>query len=87
MKSRFSEAQIIGILKEIEAGQPVAETCRKNNIGQATYYKWKAKYGGMSVSEAQTLRSLEDENRKLKRLVADQALDIMALKEVLSKKW
>lgn len=87
MKSRFSEAQIISILKEIEAGQPVAETCRKHNVSLGTYYKWKAKYGGMSVSEAQTLRCVEDENRKLKRLVADQALDIMALKEVLSKKW
>jgi putative transposase len=87
MKSRFSEEKIINILKELNQGRPVAESCRKHNIGQATYYKWKAKFGGMDVSEAQKLRSLEDENRKLKRLVADQALDIMALKEVLSKKW
>jgi putative transposase len=87
MKSRFSEEQIINILKEVEAGLAVAEVCRKHNIGQATYYKWKAKFGGMDVSEAQRLRSLEEENRKLKRLVADQALDIMALKEVVSKKW
>jgi putative transposase len=65
----------------------IAELCRKHNISNATYYAWKAKFGGMDVSEAQRLRSLEEENRKLKRLVADQALDIMGLKELISKKW
>lgn len=87
MKKRFSEEQIINILKEAEMGIPVVEICRKHNISSPTYYAWKAKFGGMEVSEAKRLKSLEEENRKLKRLVADQALDIVALKEVLSKKW
>jgi putative transposase len=87
MKSRFSEEQIINILKEVEAGMKIADLCRKHNISTQTYYSWKAKFGGMDISEAKRLRILEEENRKLKRLVADQALDIVALKEVLSKKW
>lgn len=87
MKKRFSEEQIILILKEGDAGAKVADLCRKHNISNATYYKWKAKFGGMNVTEAQRLRSLEEENRKLKRLVADQALDIVALKDIVSKKW
>ncbi len=87
MKNRFSEEQIINILKEADTGMKIADLCRKHNISNATYYAWKAKFGGMDVSEAQRLRSLEDENRKLKRLVADQALDIMGLKELVSKKW
>jgi putative transposase len=87
MKNRFSEEQIINILKEADAGLKIAELCRKHNISSATYYAWKAKFGGLNVSEAQRLRGLEEENRKLKRLVAEQALDNMALKEVLSKKW
>lgn len=84
---RFSEEQIIGVLKEAEAGIPVAELLRKHGIAQGTLYRWKAKYGGLDVSEARRLRSLEEENRRLKRLVADQALDIQMLKEVASKKW
>lgn len=87
MKKRFTEEQIIQILKEADAGLTIADLLRKHNISNATYYKWKAKFGGMNVSDAQKLRSLEDENRKLKRLVADQALDIVALKDIVSKKW
>jgi putative transposase len=87
MKKRFSEEQIINILKEADNGMKIAELCRKHNISVATYYAWKAKFGGMNVSEAQRLRSLEEENRKLKRLVADQALDIVCLKDIVSKKW
>lgn len=87
MKKRFSEEQIINILKETEAGAKVVDVCRKHNVAVQTYYSWKAKFGGMDVSEAQRLRALEDENRKLKRLVADYALDNVALKDLLSKKW
>jgi putative transposase len=87
MKSRFSEEQIINILKEADAGMKIAELCRKHNISAQTYYAWKAKFGGLNVSEAQRLRCLEEENRKLKRLVADQALDILCLKDIVSKKW
>lgn len=86
-KSRFTEEQIIKLLDEAKAGGNVDELCRKIGVTKATYYSWKAKFGGMTVSEAQRLRSLESENSKLKRLVADQALDIVALKDVLSKKW
>jgi len=87
MKSRFSEEQIIGILKQQESGLPTAQICREHGISPATFYKWKAKFGGMNVGEAQRLRQLEDENAKLKRLVADLSLDNVALKDVLSKKW
>jgi putative transposase len=87
MKKRFTEEQIINILKEVDSGLAVKEACRKYGVSPASYYKWKAKFGGMEVSEAQRLRSLEAENSKLKRLVADQALDIVALKDILSKKW
>jgi putative transposase len=87
MKKRFSEEQIIGILKEAEAGMKVAEVCRKHGISDATYYNWKSKFGGMSVSEAQRLRALEAENSKLKRLLADAHLDIAALKDVVGRKW
>jgi putative transposase len=82
MKKRFTEEQIIGILKEAEAGLKVGELCRKHGISDATYYNWKSKFGGMSVSEAQRLRALELENSKLKRLLADAHLDIAALKDV-----
>jgi putative transposase len=84
---RFTEEQIIGVLKEAEAGLGVPELLRKHGISGGTFYRWKAKYGGMDVSEAKRLRGLEEENRRLKRLVADQALDIQMLKDVVSKKW
>lgn len=87
MKKRFTEEQIIGILKEAEAGMKVAEVCRKHGISDATYYNWKSKFGGMSVSEAQRLKALEMENSKLKRLLADAHLDIAALKDVVGRKW
>ena len=87
MKKRFSEEQIILVLKETEAGSPVAEVCRKYGIAHATYYKWKEKYSGMSVSDLRRLKQLEDENRKLKHIVAEQALDIRALKHVVSKNY
>ncbi len=86
-RSRFTEDQIIGILKEHEAGVSVAELCRKHGVSTASLYKWKAKYGGMDVSEAKKLRALEDENSKLKRLLADAMLDNSALKDLLGKKW
>jgi len=86
-QSRFTEEQIIGVLKEGEAGVPVAEISRKHGICDQTYYRWKAKYGGLEVSEARRLRQLEDENRRLKQMVAEQALDIQALKAVLGKKF
>ncbi len=85
MKRRFSDEQIIGILKEHEAGLTAKELCRKHGMSDATFYKWKAKFSGMEISEARRLRDLEDENRKLKRLVADLSLDKMALEEVLKK--
>ena len=86
-KSRFSEEQIIGILREHEAGRPTAEVCRKHGISEATFYKWKSKFGGMDVSEAKRLKALEDENAKLKKLLAEQMLDAAALRELLAKKW
>lgn len=85
-RSRFTEDQIIGMLKEHEAGVPVADLCRKHGVSTASLYKWKAKYGGMDVSEAKKLRALEDENAKLKRLLADAMLDNSALKDLLGKK-
>lgn len=84
---RFKEEQIIGILKEAEAGVKVAEICRKYGISDATYYNWKAKYGGMTVSDAKKLKGLEDENRRLKQIVADLTLDNQALKAVVAKKF
>ena len=87
MKQRFSEEQIIGILKQQEGGKTTAEVCREHGISQNTFYKWKSKFGGMNVSEAQRLRQLEAENAKLERIIADQALDNIALKDLLSKNW
>jgi putative transposase len=87
MKKRFTEEQIIRILGEAEAGTKVKEVCRKHGISDATYYNWKAKYGGMTVSEAKRLKTLEDENRRLKRLVADLSLDKQALQAVIEKKF
>ena len=86
-RKRFNEEQIIGILKEHDAGVSVAELCRKHGVSDASIYKWKAKFGGMDVSEAKRLRSLEDENAKLKRLLADAMLDNVVLKDLLGKKW
>jgi putative transposase len=86
-RSRFTEEQIIGILREQEAGVAVTDLCRKHGVSSPTFYKWKAKYGGMDVSEARKLKGLEDENAKLKRMLADAMLDNVALKDLLGKKW
>lgn len=87
MRKRHTEEQIIGILKESEAGAKTEELCRRHGISTGTYYKWKSKFGGMEVSDAKRLRALEDENRRLKQLVADQALDNVVLKDLLKKKF
>ena len=84
-RSRFTEEQIIGILREQEAGVATAEVCRRHGVSSATFYKWKAKFGGMDVSEARRLKALEDENAKLKRMLADAMLDNVALKDLLGK--
>jgi putative transposase len=86
-RSRFREEQIIAILREQEAGVAVAELCRKHGVSSPTFYKWKAKFGGLDVSEARRLKALEDENAKLKRMLADAMLDNVALKDLLGKKW
>ena len=83
--SRFNEEQIIGILREHEAGAKTPDICRRHGISEATFYKWKAKYGGLEVSEARRLKSLEDENRRLKKLLAEAMLDNAALKDILGK--
>ena len=86
-RSRFTEGQIIAILREQEAGVPVMDLCRKHGVSSPTFYKWKAKYGGLDVSEARRLKALEDENARLKRMLADAMLDNVALKDLLGKKW
>ena len=86
-KSRFSDEQVIAILREQEAGRSTAEVCRKYGVSGATFYKWKAKFGGMEVSEAKRLKVLEDENRKLKKLLAEQVMDNATLKEMLTKNF
>ena len=86
-RSRFTEEQIIGVLKQHEAGVTVADLCREHAISSATFYAWRKKFGGMDVSEAKKLKALEEENAKLKRLLADAMLDNAALKDVLGKKW
>jgi putative transposase len=86
-RSRFTEEQIIGILREQEAGASTTDVCRKHGISGATFYKWKAKYGGLNVSEARRLKTLEDENARLKKLLAEAMLDNAMLKDLNSKKW
>jgi putative transposase len=86
-RKRFTEEQIVGILKEHEAGIAVSELCRKHGVSDASIYKWKAKYGGLEVSEAKRLKALEDENSKLKKLLADAMLDNLMLRDLNSKKW
>ena len=84
-KSSFSEAQMIGVLREQEAGAATEDVCRRHGISQQTFYRWKSKYGGMEVSDAQKLKALEDENRRLKKLLAESMLDVSALKDLLGK--
>ena len=86
-KSRFTEEQIVTVIKEHEGGTPTQELCRRHGIGAQTLYRWKAKYGGMSVPDAQRLKTLEDENRRLKKLVANLSMDIDVLKDVASRNW
>ncbi len=86
-KSRFSDEQIIGILKEHQAGMPVADVCRKHGISDATLYTWRSKYGGMEVSDARKLKTLEDENRRLKKLLAESMLDVATLREMMGKNF
>ena len=86
-RAKWNQEQIIGILKQVEAGRTVVEVCREHGVGESTFYKWKSKYGGLEVNEARRLKSLEDENARLKRIVADLTLDKMALQDVLSKNW
>jgi putative transposase len=86
-RSRFTEEQVIGILREQEAGSKTVDVCRKYGISQTTFFKWKSKYGGLEVSEARRLKTLEDENAKLKRLLAEAMLDNAMLKDIASKKW
>ena len=86
-KARFTEEQIIGILREHEAGAATSDVCRKHGVSSATFYKWKARYGGLDVSDARRLRALEDENAKLKKLLAEAMLDNAMLKDINSKKW
>ena len=86
-KSKYSDKQIIGFIKEVEAGAKTSDVARRAGVTETTFYRWKSKLGGMEVSDARRLRELEDENRKLKQIVADQALDLQMTKAVLAKKW
>ena len=86
-RSKFTDEQIVAIVKEGEAGRKVADVCRANGITSQTYYRWKAKYGGLELSDVQRLRQLEDENRRLKQIVAEQTLDLQAMRAVVAKKW
>jgi len=86
-KARFTEEQIIGVLKEVEGGRKIRDVCRGHGISEQTYHRWKAKYGGLGITEARRIKQLEEENRRLKKLVADLSLDNQALKDVVSRKW
>ncbi len=86
-RKRYSEEQIIKILKEVEAGTPIAQVCRQHGVSEGTVYRWRDKFGGMEVSDAKRLRGVEDENRRLRRIIAEQAIDISVLKEMNAKKW
>ena len=86
-KSRFSEEQIVGILKTAESGEKIAELCRRHGISRETFKRWRTKYGGLEVSEAKRLKALDEENRRLKRAVADLTLDNQMLRDVVSRKW
>lgn len=86
-RSKFTEEQIVGVLREQEAGEKTADVCRRHGVSSATFYAWKAKYGGLEVSDAKRLKALEEENGKLKRLLADAMLDNAALKDLLGRKW
>ena len=86
-KSRFTTDQIVGILKEQEAGAMISELCRRHGISDNTFHRWKRKYGGMEIPDARRLKQLEEENRQLKRIVADQALNLVVVKDLLGKKW
>lgn len=86
-KSQFTEEQILGILRQVEGGRTIADVCREHGISDATYHRWKGKYGGLEVSQLRRLKQLEDENRKLKQLVGELTLDNAALKDVVAKKW
>lgn len=86
-RSRFTEAEIVGVLKEAEAGAKIGELCRRVGIAETTFYRWRKRYGGLEVDQAKKLKAVEEENRRLKRLVADQALNIQVLKDALGKDW
>ena len=86
-KKRFTEEQIIGVLREADGGASIRELCRKHGVSETTFHRWRGKFAGMQVSDARRLKALEDENRRLKRLVAEQALDIVMLKDVAGRKW
>ena len=86
-KNQFTEEQILGVLKQVEGGRTIADVCREHGISDATYHRWKSKYGGLEVSQLRRLKQLEDENRKLKQLVGELTLDNAALKDVVAKKW
>jgi putative transposase len=86
-KSRFTTEQIVGVLREVEAGAKLSEVCRRHSLTETTFHRWRRKYGGLQISEAKRLKALEEENRQLKRLVADQALNLQVVKDLLGKKW
>jgi putative transposase len=86
-KRRFTTEQIVGVLREVEAGAKISDVCRRHSLTETTFHRWRRKYGGLQISEAKRLKALEEENRQLKRLVADQALNLQVVKDLLGKKW